>query len=301
MRSVALVGFASRTRNGVFKSRADEVWTLNMALSSPLINKLLPMERVTRLFELHYPAVIKHPSYSPSSGPLGQWKWLTENEHEFPIYMLEAYPEVHNVVRYPIEEIHQEFGYYLLKDHPEGYADEQDYITSSMGFMMALAIMEDYDLIELYGIEMQQGSEYFWQKPSGLYWMGVANGRGIKVLLHQNSRLITPFLYGYESAEMITQAQIEAHIIQYSGMQKKMIAELNSNNATLVERQGDGKDVEELRTEINGKMRHLIGIDYVLQFLNKLKDQSQLEEFEPTLVNRFQWRGIKTPGISDEN
>jgi len=62
---------------------------------------------------------------------------------------------------------------------------------STISYMLAQAIHENADEIALYGVGMCQ--EYEGQRPSAFYWLGVANGLGIKT-----SGLLTEEMYGVE-------------------------------------------------------------------------------------------------------
>lgn len=71
------------------------------------------------------------------------------------------------------------------------------YFTNSIAFMMALAIKKEPKEINLWGVEMDSGGAYAFERPCILYWIGQAEARGIKVT--SASRLTEPaFLYGYE-------------------------------------------------------------------------------------------------------
>lgn len=51
---------------------------------------------------------------------------------------------------------------------------------STISYMLAQAIYEGVDEIALYGVGMELEDTYGYQRPSAYYWIGVANGRGIK-------------------------------------------------------------------------------------------------------------------------
>ena len=51
---------------------------------------------------------------------------------------------------------------------------------STISYMIACAISEGVDEIALYGVDMATKEEYVHHLPSAYYWMGVANGLGIK-------------------------------------------------------------------------------------------------------------------------
>lgn len=60
---------------------------------------------------------------------------------------------------------------------------------STISYMLAQAIYEGADEISLYGVALCD--EYEGQRPSAFYWLGVANGMGIKT-----SGLLTEEMYG---------------------------------------------------------------------------------------------------------
>lgn len=81
------------------------------------------------------------------------------------------------------------------------------YFTNSIAYMLALAIKRKPKEIHLWGVEMDSGSTYAYERPCVLYWIGQAEARGIKVV--SASRLTEPaFLYGYEDPELLL-SQVE--------------------------------------------------------------------------------------------
>lgn len=109
-------------------------------------------------------------------------------EQNIPIYMLDIFPySPKTAVRYPIEEIVEEFG--------------EPYFSCSIPFMLALAIRQKYDKIDLYGCTVFVDSEYAWEKPCIEYWIGMARGRGIQVTLHEPTHVCKTHdlkIYGYD-------------------------------------------------------------------------------------------------------
>lgn len=65
---------------------------------------------------------------------------------------------------------------------------------STISYMLAQAVYEKVDEIALYGVGMCD--EYEGQRPSAFYWLGVANGLGIKT-----SGLMTEQTYGLKEKE----------------------------------------------------------------------------------------------------
>ena len=101
-----------------------------------------------------------------------------------PIYMTERVPGIPNAVRYPKELIEQTFQYKF---------------TSSVAYMVALAILEGFKEIAIYGIDLVVGDEYFYQKSCVEFLIGYACAKDIIVRLPKQSALCKgSHWYGYE-------------------------------------------------------------------------------------------------------
>ena len=81
------------------------------------------------------------------SGYKTHWDWLHE-KHDFPIYMIEAYPEIPGAVRYPLESASEVY-------HGLG----RNVFTSTFDFMIALAIAEKYERVYIFGFEMATSTD----------------------------------------------------------------------------------------------------------------------------------------------
>ena len=146
-----------------------EFWALND------MYKVVPVERISRWFEIH------------------KWDMAeTKTQHiqvlsqlSIPIYMQEQHPEIPTSVKYPLETLIEHFG--------------RRFFNSTIDYMIALAIYEGYKDISIYGVHMSYMEEYGEQRPSCLYWLGVAEGKGIKIHIPDDSDLLKSYwLYGYE-------------------------------------------------------------------------------------------------------
>ena len=74
-----------------------------------------------------------------------------------------------------------------------------DYFTCTFAYQLALAILEGFEEIALYGITLYHGTarERLLEAPCVEYWLGVAQGRGI--LVRETSGLAShPRRYGYD-------------------------------------------------------------------------------------------------------
>lgn len=62
------------------------------------------------------------------------------------------------------------------------------YLTSSTVYMICQAMLEGYEHIRLYGVDMAVDEhEYFYQRPCLEAWLGFARGRGIDIDVHESS------------------------------------------------------------------------------------------------------------------
>jgi hypothetical protein len=173
-KKVALVGFATNTLHLVpWNDPEFEIWGLNQGY-------LHCHRRADRWFEMHQAeatADVRDPDYL---------KWLGA-VRDFPIYMIQTNREIPCSVRYPIEAAIDFAG-----------PRKRDYFTSSPAFMLALAGMEGFESVHLYGINLAIGEEYFYERPCAEYWIGFLEGRGVDVYVPSASALLKQYRrYGY--------------------------------------------------------------------------------------------------------
>jgi len=113
------------------------------------------------------------------------YEWLKSGDTP-PIYMIDQYEDVPKSIRYPLSDI------------LEAFPTALSYFTSSIAYAIALAVYKGYRRIEVYGVEMETGTEYGHQRVGVAYWVGVAHGRGIELVFHSPSFFKSP-LYGYDA------------------------------------------------------------------------------------------------------
>jgi hypothetical protein len=107
--------------------------------------------------------------------------------------MLNIHADVPSSAEYPLEKVVE-----LLPALKRGTEKQVKYFTSSFSYMLALAIAEGFERIEVYGFELAAGDEYVPQKACAEFWMGFALGKGIEVFLPEGSQLCWGPLYGYQ-------------------------------------------------------------------------------------------------------
>jgi hypothetical protein len=87
-----------------------------------------------------------------------------------------------NLINYPLEEVREKSGV--------------SYFTNSVAYMLAYAYVYEVEKVFIYGVDME-ASEYTFERPCVLYWIGFLRGSGIPVEL--SNYLDKPvFRYGYD-------------------------------------------------------------------------------------------------------
>lgn len=174
MRKIAILGTAPSTRAlAPLGDPAWEIWGLNEAHHD--------VPQWDRWFDLHDLAPYKR----PESSYHGYYHWLTGQAN--PVYLRQADSAIKAGVVYPKDEIVARFGPYFF--------------TSSVAWMMALAIHEGADVIGVFGVDMAAGDEYGEQKAGCRHFIQVARDAGIAVAIPPGSDLLLPpRLYGFDDA-----------------------------------------------------------------------------------------------------
>lgn len=176
MKTVAIVGSEPRTKGlAPYQDNAIEIWTFNQTA------KTLP--RASAVFQMHSPSIYRDPE---NKFDKEHWPWLQE-EHDFPIYMIDADPDVPASVRYPLKEI--------LAQYPE---IEKRMFTQSSCFAFALALFLGYEKVMVYGIENAHYSEYSTEREGFIYWIGFLQGKGLIVERYSGDNMFDNPLYGRE-------------------------------------------------------------------------------------------------------
>lgn len=113
------------------------------------------------------------------------------NDLKIPLIAPFKYEEIPLSEPYPIEDIVKRFGW--------------PYFSNTISFMIAYALLKGAEEISLYGINQASSAEYFYERDGVTYWLGIANGMGVKVIINgDKSELLInkrrfggALLYGY--------------------------------------------------------------------------------------------------------
>jgi hypothetical protein len=181
-KTVALVGGA--WSSGAWAPWGEtEVWGMNELHGLPWFE----VEGATRWFQMHNKiSFTKEHKYN-------HWEWLQE-EHDFPIYMLQNYDGIPNNVPYPLREIQNE----LIGNFYRGEEKMEKLFSSTLNYQVAQALYEGFERIELFGIELSLEGEYRWQREAMAFWVGKADGMGVDIWMPKACSLMVQRLYGYE-------------------------------------------------------------------------------------------------------
>lgn len=203
-RIICISGFADSSRDMANRLPKDvEIWGLNRCYTY--------LKRWDRHYEVHEKEL--------TSGQTGQregdyFERLTKTG--MPIYMQHPDPALPHAKQLPTQEMIAHF--------------ERDYFTTSIAYMIAHAVYE-HDLgdtikeLKMFGVDMSAYSEYSFQRPCVEYWLGVAEGRGIKVTIPNVSPVLKAVTnYGRHGERVLwTQAS------ERMAMHKGNIAQLGAN------------------------------------------------------------------------
>jgi hypothetical protein len=196
--TVAIVGSSPETRELAPWDHPDiDIWVFNEAYSQNIRGKdgepYKWCKRANAVFQLHDQAVYRS---EHNRSDRRHWEWLQQEHGDLAVYMKEVDPQVPNSKRLPIEALHG-----LLDDFRHGTQQEKrSYLTSTVAIALALAIHRAYDCILIYGVEMASDTEYQYQRECVLFWLGVAVGRGIRVVMVSGESMFNRPVYAYEGA-----------------------------------------------------------------------------------------------------
>ena len=205
---LSIVGFADGHRNHAPWDLPDmEFWGINR------LHAVLEGKPWTRWFEIHsladfYRDDQQHQTWMKQAGiPIyvRPQDMITANEWG-----------IDNATPYPIERILTAF--------------QPGYFTNTISWLLALAIAMQFEEIHLYGVDMAQDhvlqNEYSHQRPSCEWLIGLAQGRGIRVVLPPGSDLLkASHLYGFDTDTYQHQSQagwFQARISELDGAMQEV-------------------------------------------------------------------------------
>jgi len=213
-KKVCLIGFAKTTRHlAPWDDTSYEFWGCNEGY-------VQDFPKIDRWFQIH---IFESFSRAENPNDPNHFKWL-QQEHPFEIYMKRKFQFAPSSVGYPLDELVMMFG--------------RRYFRSSFDYMIAMALAEGYTTIGVYGFEMASGTEYEYQRPSAEYWIGRAEGMGVKIELPLNANLLRGTLYGMEDTSVGFRQQLELRKGILLTQQRDETAHFNRLHGAMIELEG---------------------------------------------------------------
>lgn len=194
MRTVAIVGANITEEELLDKLKDDwEVWSLNN-----LYNQF-PNINFTKWFELHDFKRVKNVytrrgmMHYPPNSTIKIRRYMQQiDELDIPVMMQKKWKLIRKSELFPFKEIIKMYG---------------SYFGCSFAWMIAYILYlnyqnlnadDRYGCIRFYGVGLS-GHEYYYQRPSTEYMVGIAVGRGIEIEIDPSSTILKePYIYAYK-------------------------------------------------------------------------------------------------------
>ena len=156
---IAIVAGAPSCMEAPFYNPDWQIWAVG-----PAVCESLPV--IHRYFEVH-------PLWYPHLDTVAFKRFLAETQAEIWAH----FPEVHSgSVQYPIEAISERFG--------------TEFLSSSVSWMLALAIHKQASVIGLWGVDLISSIEYRQQRPGVKHFIKIAELMGIEVRMPPDCPLL---------------------------------------------------------------------------------------------------------------
>lgn len=215
LKKIAIVGCSDTKDIAPYDDKSWEIWAMNNAFHT---------KRQDVWFEIHPIKFEDGKYYRRKLIKPGVFEWSNEfrgqpmSEYleylaklKCPVYMQKHWDCVPQSIPYPLEEITTRFGRYL---------------TNSVSYMIAMAMLQGATDIGCFGVDMAAGTEYGPQRPSCEWFLGIAAGMGVRLTIPEQSDLLkTRFLYGFEEREQVAwEKKIHQMISAMENRKQKAIA-----------------------------------------------------------------------------
>ncbi len=239
-RRIAILGFARSVTETPFHDPTVDVWGMNELYFTSIWgtnNARAPIPRWDAWFEMHEAQYLGRTArIETPTEPDRHLAWLREQPPGKPIYMLRHEDAFPASVAYPVEAMVARFGRYF---------------TSTVGYMLALAIAQIVDQraqpaapepgewIGLFGVDLASDNEHAAQRPNTEYFIGWARGLGIEVYVPPQGAVTRAAvgLYGYEPAPehtgLVSEWFLRKHRAEYQEKYTNACAKLNTLDGVL--------------------------------------------------------------------
>jgi hypothetical protein len=159
---VALVGSAaSSAGDAPWKDKSWQIWGLAWRAQA--------MKRYDLMFEMHrrprWESRMPQPAYRDALAAM-----------KCPVVMPDMQADIPPCVEFPWDWCMEKF--------------DRQYFASSVSYMVAYALYKEATEISTFGVDMLTDSEYAIQRPNSEWWLGIAEGMGVKVTVAPGSALL---------------------------------------------------------------------------------------------------------------
>lgn len=191
MRKVAIVGTSPQNSHlAPYNDPTWEIWGISrMYLQVPRWDRWYELHRFEELCRTWAPGQDDVEAESRKA----YTEWLSR-DHGKPIYVQPGIEGAGPSLKpYPIQEIVTAF---------------RPYFTNQVSYMIAHAITElqPGDVLGVWGVDMAMTEEFREQRPSCEYFLGIAEGKGIEVVIPDQSNLLkAKALYGFAPVNPIVE------------------------------------------------------------------------------------------------
>lgn len=176
---IAILGTAPTWRDTPWDDPSLEIWALNdfWVLQPPRVDRWFDLHPLDKMYFASKQKKVN--VHQVPAGyfvrPEGHVEWL--RAQTIPVYVQDAKALGSPSARtFPKAEIERMIG---------------PYFASSPAWMVGLALLEGVTELHIYGIHLATEWEYLKQKPNLTFLLGLAAGRGVKLVLPKGSPLLT--------------------------------------------------------------------------------------------------------------
>lgn len=188
----AIIGFAGSWYQAPWQDESFDIWGINelYKFNGEEAKKHRVKPRYDVWFEIHN---IKD---SPSKQKEDHQKFL--KQCPYPLVTQKHWDEYPSSIKFPRAEIKEAINKCFITNNEIG-SEFTDY-SNQISWMTALAIYMGYEEIHIYGVDMAANTEYNFQRASCQFFIGLAAGLGVRLLIPKSSELCKHYCdYGFES------------------------------------------------------------------------------------------------------
>lgn len=158
-KKIAIIGTTASMLDAPYNDSEWEIWGLNGAYTA--------IPRFDRWFDMHDLDIIKE-AHEPK-----YIDFLTQCDDK--LMLNKSYKELPKAKVFPYDKLIE---------------NNRRYFSNTVAWLIAYAIEQKPDAIGIWGINMATDTEYTHQRPCCEYYLGVAEGKGIEVIIPDTSELL---------------------------------------------------------------------------------------------------------------